>query len=217
MKLKHLSQFLFISFILFPVHVPAFAQPLPGSYYDFTEATKDKPVTRNPHTLILYRPQNNGDLNDIHCWLRLENEQGEDVTYTACKAAYEWVNSSTVLPQKNSMDFSRVFNGRKINLVSYKKSYYLAGGMAMHMNLDPGKYKISVYTPKDRQYNFTYPVEGTRPFEWKSNIFEYDTDNPATVLFVIPTTNDNGFYNGGWYIDYKSPVFLKNRTVPKME
>ena len=87
----------------------------------------------------------------------------------------------------------------------------------MHMNIKPGRYKISFYTPVDQQFNFEYSVEGTRPFEWKSNTFEYDTANPTTVIFVTPTTNDNGFYNGGWNIDYKAPTYFKNRTVPKME
>ncbi|WP_177206240.1 hypothetical protein [Treponema bryantii] len=37
-----------------------------------------------------------------------------------------------------------------------------------------------------------------------NSFFEYNTENPTKVIFVTPTRNDNGFYNGGWIIDYKS-------------
>ena len=145
------------------------AQPMPGSLQDIWEATKDKPVTVNPYTLIIYRPQNNGIINNIRCFLKLEDEEGNDVTHQNCRA----------------------------------DKYYISGGMAIHLELKKGRYKISFYTPKDKQNNFVYPTAGTRPFEWKSNVFEYNTENPAKVIFLYPTMNDNGFYNGGWFIDYK--------------
>ena len=85
----------------------------------------------------------------------------------------------------------------------------------MHLTLKPGKYKILFYTPVDKQNGFSYSEEGTRPFEWKSNVFDYDTENPAKVIFVSPVVNENGFYNGGWHIDGKSPKFFKNTTIPK--
>lgn len=163
------------------------AQSVPGSYYDFVEATKDMPVQHDKTKLIIYRQENNGEMNDIRCFLRLEDENGNDVTYTAATATYEWMN----IPDKAN---------------NYKKTYYLSGGMAMHLSLKPGKYKISFYTPTDKQNNFTYPVAGTKPFEWKSNVFEYNTENPAKVIFLTATTSDNGFYNGGWFIHYKAPV-----------
>ena len=91
--------------------------------------------------------------------------------------------------------------------------------MAMHLKLKKGRYKISLYTPVDQQNNFVYPesgeeartalqsgvVEYSQPqtFQWESNVFEYNTENPTKVIFVTPTRNDNGFYNGGWVIDYK--------------
>ena len=81
----------------------------------------------------------------------------------------------------------------------------------MYLLLQPGKYKISVYTPKDQQY--LAKIENKN--EWTSNVFEYDTENPAKVLFVSPTANDNGFYNGGWHIDFKAPKYFKF-TKPKM-
>ena len=177
-----------LSFILACLFMPAAlsAQPVPGSYYDFMDAVKDMPVQHDKQSLIIYRPDNKGNMNYIRCFLRLQDEQGNDVTYTACKATYEWVSIPDVVNQ-------------------YKKTYYLSGGMAMHLSLKKGKYKITLYTPVDQQANFTYPEAGTTPFEWQSNTFLYNTENPTKVIFVTPTQNENGFYNGGWFIDYKSP------------
>ena len=89
----------------------------------------------------------------------------------------------------------------------------------MHLKLTKGRYKISLYTPVNQQNNCVYPESGeeartalqsgvveysqTKAFQWESNIFEYNTENPTKVIFVTPTRNDNGFYNGGWVIDYK--------------
>ncbi len=162
------------------------SQPVPGSYNDFIDATKDLPAGHDKTSLIIYRPDNVGVLNDIRCFLRLEDEEGNDVTYstTAVTATYEWVS----IPDRAN---------------NYKKKYYLSGGMAMHLKLKKGRYKISLYTPVDQQNNFTYPQIETPPFQWESNVFEYNTENPTRVIFVTPTRNDNGFYNGGWVIDYR--------------
>lgn len=164
-----------------------FAQPVPGSYYDFIEATKNLPAGHDKTSLIIYRPDNVGVLNDIRCFLRLEDEEGNDVTYSACKATYEWMSTRDIIRH-------------------YKKTYYLSGGMAMHLKLKKGRYKISLYTPTDHQNNFTYAEAKAKPFQWESNVFEYDTENPTKVIFVTPTRNDNGFYDGGWKIDYKAPL-----------
>ena len=172
-------------FLLLIISFPLFAQPVPGSYYDFLDATKDLPAGHDKTSLIIYRPDNIGVLNDIRCFLRLENEQGNDVTYSAATATYEWVS----IPDR-------------IN--NYKKKYYLSGGMAMHLKLKKGRYKISLYTPVDQQNNFTYAEADVKPFQWESNVFEYNTENPTKVIFVSPTRNDNGFYNGGWVIDYRA-------------
>ena len=174
-----------VFFVLLIVIAPLFAQPVPGSYYDFLDATKDLPAGHDKTSLIIYRPDNIGVLNDIRCFLRLENEQGNDVTYSAATATYEWVS----IPDR-------------IN--NYKKKYYLSGGMAMHLKLKKGCYKISLYTPVDQQNNFTYAEADVKPFQWESNVFEYNTENPTKVIFVSPTRNDNGFYNGGWVIDYRA-------------
>ena len=164
---------------------PLFSQPVPGSYYDFIDATKDIPAGHDKQSLIIYRADNVGVLNDIRCFLRLEDEEGNDVTYTACTATYEWMSTPDIIR-------------------NYKHTYFLSGGMAMHLKLKKGRYKISLYTPTDQQNNFTYAEADAKPFQWESNVFEYNTENPTKVIFVTPTRNDNGFYNGGWVIDYKN-------------
>ncbi len=178
------------------------AQPVPGSYYDFVDATKDLPAGHDKTSLIIYRPDNVGVLNDIRCFLRIQDEAGQDITYDTSyiTATYEWMSTPDIIR-------------------NYKHTYFLSGGMAMHLKLKKGRYKISLYTPVNQQNNFVYPesgeeartalqsgvVEYSQPqaFQWESNVFEYNTENPTKVIFVTPTRNDNGFYNGGWVIDYK--------------
>lgn len=184
---------------LFPALLQA--QALAGSYYDFLDATKDMPAGHDKTQLIIYRPQNSEIINEIRCFLRIEDEDGKDITYDTSKinATYEWTNSN---PDE---------------IFKYKKTYWLSGGCAMHLKLKKGKYKISFYTPIDKQNNWTYPKSDTKPFQWESNVFEYNTENPTKVIFLVPTANDNGFYNGGWYIDYKAPVYLKQQALPKRQ
>lgn len=170
--------------VLLLAFLPLTAQPVPGSYYDFIDATKDMPAGHDKQSLIIYRKDNIGVLNDIRCFLRLEDEEGNDVTYTACTATYEWMSTPDIIR-------------------NYKHTYFLSGGMAMHLKLKKGRYKISLYTPVDQQNNFVYAEADAKPFQWESNVFEYNTENPTKVIFVTPTRNDNGFYNGGWVIDYR--------------
>lgn len=146
----------------------------------------------NPWELIIYRPENTANLNEVRCWLKIQDENGNDVTYTAAKATYEWATIPNVVNK-------------------YKKTYYLSGGMAMHLNIKSGKYIFTVSTPPDKQY--PYPSKNRE--EWKSNAFYYDTSNPAKVIFVYPEANDNGFYTGQWIISAKAPEFYK-WTKPKM-
>lgn len=145
------------------------------------------------HALIIYRPINNGDMNDIKCYIKILDENDNDVTYSATKVFYAWIDQPHVY-------------------YSYKKSYYLLGGIAMHVYFKPGKYKISVYTPKDAQNGFICENQE----EWVSNTFYYNTENKLNVLFVSPTANDNVFYNGGWFLDYKAPKF-RFMTIPHIE
>lgn len=164
----------------------------------FYQLAAEKPdIKFNSWELIIYRPENSSSnyhgMNEVRCWFKLEDEEGNDVTYTKCKATYEWAS----MPDK-------------VNF--YEKSYYLSGGMAMHLIIQSGKYKISFYTPEDKQFGVKTPEKKT----WTSNVFEYDTDNPAKVLFVYPGANDNGFYDGSWIVDYRAPKWFKF-TKPKMK
>ena len=130
----------------------------------------------------------------------------EDVTYTKAKANYEFVADRKKAPVLDTTSISKMFKYTgEAPAYNYKKTYYLSGGMAMHLLIQKGKYKIIVYTPKDHASFF--PT--TNKDDWISNVFEYDTENPTKVIFVSPTVNDNGFYNGGWHIGYKAPQFWK--------
>lgn len=143
-------------------------------------------IRHTPWELIIYRPENGGDMNEVRCWLKIEDENGNDVTKTAAKAEYEWAS----IPGKK---------------YKYRRDFYLSGGMAAHINIKSGKYRISVYTPKNSQYPYNFETKD----DWVSNSFSYNTENPAKVIFVVPTANENGFYNGGWFIDYKCPEWFK--------
>ena len=143
-------------------------------------------LKHNPWELIIYRPVNSQKINEVRCWLKIEDMDGNDVTYTAARATYEWAS----IP-------NRVNN--------YERTYYLMGGMAMHLhNIKPGKYKFTFCTPADKQYPFP-----NKKRNWNSNEFIYDTNNPAKVIFVYPTVGESGFYNGGWIISAKAPEFFK--------
>ena len=182
----------------------------------YTEKFSDlkTPLHHNQWSLIIYRPVNNEPLNSVRCWVKLEDaETGEDVTYTKTKARYEWTSDTKIIHKNDPRSFYSIFKpDNTAKLYDYQRTYYLSGGMAMHLNLKPGKYKITVYTPKDKTNGF----KTDNKEDWPSNTFYYDTDNPARVIFVSPTANDNGFYNGGWYIDYKAAKFFKI-TIPLME
>lgn len=151
-------------------------------------------IKHNPWELIIYRPQNTEVINDIRCWLKIEDMDGNDVTFSAAWATYEWVSVPKVVNK-------------------YERSYWLSGGVAMHLNIKPGRYKMTVSTPSDRQW--PYPSENRD--EWKSNEFIYDTENPAKVIFVYPGMNENGFYDGRWIISGRAPKYFKQATIPDMK
>lgn len=162
----------------------------------FSSQITSQDVTFPSWELIIYRPQNNGDINDVRCYLRVLDMEDNDVTYSAIKATYEWID----IP-----DIANYYRGK----------YYLSGGMAMHLNLKKGKYKISFYTPSDKTNLFELPEDKkNQAFQWESNTFYYNTENPTKVIFLTPTANTNGFYDGGWWIDYKAPKYVKKRALP---
>ena len=147
-------------------------------------------VKHNPWELIIYRSENKTDFNYIRCFVRIEDENGNDVSKTKVKATYEWATIPNVVNK-------------------YKNKLYLDGGMAMHLHLRPGKYRFSVYTPRESYQGFELAKGIENQNQWESNVFEYDTENPTKVIFVTPVVNDNGFYKGEWWIDYKAPQFFK--------
>ena len=113
----------------------------------------DSPLHFNQWELLIYRPENSGTMNNIRCWLKLEDENGNDVTYSKCKATYYYANNVVKDKKAETMQFGSIFHRSAPRQVfEYQKSYFLEGGLVMYLLLKPGKYKISVYTPKDQQY-----------------------------------------------------------------
>ena len=133
-----------------------------------------------------------GALDEVRCYLKIEDKDGNDVTYDSTRASYEWVSEHRTL-------------------YSYEKSYYLSGGMAMHLGLPKGKYKLTFYTPVEKQNGYVLPSRNAKEkqHEWVSNEYFLDTENRPKIIFVTPTANENGFYNGGWRITNTAPSFYK--------
>ncbi len=212
--MKKIYKAIFFTFIFFLTLLSPSSQPLtsPSDHsswaIDPETKTQSAGIHFNPWELIIYRPENTEKMNMTRCWIKIEDTvTGRDVTYdkeVIRKAEYEWVANSKVF-YKDPNDFWRwlMRHGQVYTLHSYQKSYYLDGGMAMHLNLAPGSYKITVSTPKDQHFW----VKAENSGSWESNEFFYNTENPLKVIFVCPTANNNGFYNGGWWIDYKAPEF----------
>ena len=154
--------------------------------FSFLFAAFSQDIKHNPWSLIIYRSENDSRLNTVRSYVRIQDMDGNDVIGTKAKAFYEW-----------TCDKGKYYG--------YKKNPYLIGGMAMHLNLKKGKYRISVFTPESELEFF----EGEAKGEWKSEAFIYDTENPLKVIFVYPGANENGFYNGTWYVSYKAPLWHK--------
>ena len=164
---KNIIKALLLLFLFFPIY-----------------PEEQEEVHFNPWELIIYRSENTTDINDIRCYLKITDEEGNDVTYSSCKATYEWVTI-------------------KDRINNYQKSYYLTGGMAMHLNIKKGRYYISFSTKaEDLEYS-----DITARNEWNSNELFYDTDKSVKVLFVYPEEDDNGFYKGSWKVSYTAPRF----------
>ncbi len=157
---------------------------------------KENPENQQKWTqreVIIYRPQNKDSLNEVRCFLKVTDMYENDVTNSNTSANYAW------------------FYSKKI-LLPYEKSFYLKGGMAMHLWLKEGEYFLEFYTPQSEQKIFAYSGNANLPQEksdWKSNKYYLNTKNMPNVIFINPTANENGFFNGGWHIDYKAPKFYK--------
>lgn len=173
---------------------------------EYQRFTDDSPLHHNQWELLIYRPINKGNMNITRCWLKLTDENDNIIPKTDYSATYFYPDSVVKDPKEGLPYFGSIFHHtgpRKV--YNYQRSHYLDGGMIMHLTLKPGKYKISFYTPQDQHFFVKTPQNP----EWNSNIYEYDTNNPAKVIFVSPTVNENGFYNGGWLVDYKAPSFFE--------
>ncbi len=196
---KMKKTFLFLAFLFF----------LPDAIFFGQEKGQNQgKIHFNPWQLIIYRPQNTEEMNMTRSYVKIEDGlTGQEVTYDESrirKAQYEWVSNSKVF-YKDTNDFWRwlMRHGQVYSLHSYKKKLYLDGGMAIHLNIAPGKYKITVYTKKEDAFFVKTENKG----DWLSNEFYYDTENPLKVIFVCPTADQNGFYTGAWHIDYKAPQY----------
>lgn len=212
---KFLSLFvcIFVQNIFLNAQVKMPELPQTVDPFEMAGIERQEPLKPNWWTLIIYRPENSGTMNDVRCFLQILNAQtDEDVTLTCAKIGYQYIPD---LPDSKKVDpksIAYMFTRTKIPLYTYKKTPFLSGGMAMYLYIKSGKYKFSVSTPKEKTNDFITENDG----DWTSNVFYYDTENPTNVIFVSPTANENGFYNGGWFIDYKAPEFYKF-TKPKQE
>ncbi len=140
------------------------------------------------HSLEIYRPENYGALNTVPCLLRIADAEGNDATDCIRDISFSWYYDM----QHDHKWTHRYYRG------------CFTGGTIIHLDMKPGVYRISVYTPADMQ-----DIYGEQDGEaWQSNEFVYDTSAPALkVIFVSPTADDNGFYNGGWHVSHRAPSY----------
>ena len=149
-------------------------------------------------SLNIYRPENKGALNTIPCLIRITDMEGNDVADAITHLSYNWYYELRTLNWRGEpKTLHRYFNG------------CFTGGVVVHLLTKPGKYLISVYTPPEHQqdYGDTAGNLGGQKRTWESNTFTYDTTHKPNVIFVSPTANDNGFFNGGWHVDYRASKF----------
>lgn len=135
--------------------------------------------------LEIYRPENFGAMNDVPCMLSVTDEDGNDASDKIISISFSWYYEMQWL--------HRHYNG------------CMTGGTVIHLHMKSGVYHITVHTPPESQNNL---VPDNRN-EWTSNTFVFNTENQPHVIFVSPTANQNGFYTGGWHIDYRAPKFYK--------
>ena len=155
--------------------------------------------------LIIYRPQNSDNINLVRCFVKIEDEDGNDVTG---------------IQSKNS--FAYMDRPGDLRWYQNQERPYLDGGMACHLFLNTHlgqRYRISVYTPKRDVEGFD--VRESLKTDWDSDVFVYDSSrvensvdgnyNPLRVLFVYPTADENWFYRPHWAIGYRAPTYLGDR------
>ena len=144
--------------------------------------------------LQIYRPENKGALNSVPCLIRITDMDGNDASQSITHISYNWYYELRPLNWRGEPHFlNTYFDG------------CFSGGVIVHLLTKPGKYLVSVYTPVEKQQGL---LAGEKR-EWLSNTFTYDTSHAPKVIFVSPTANDNGFFNGGWHIDWRAPKFFQ--------
>lgn len=141
-------------------------------------------------SLEIYRPSNYGTMDDIPCLLKITDTEGNDAWDKIISISYSWYNDMRNTPHWSHTYYNGCFTG----------------GCVIHLEMQKGTYLISVCTPPEHQRNYL----PDHPEEWQSNTFKYTVGAPALkVIFVNPTANQNGFYNGGWHVDYRAPKYYK--------
>ena len=158
-------------------------------------------AARSLAALEIYRPENHGALNTIPCLIRVTDEDGADASDRIRHISYNWYYEMP-LPNwsRQPKMLNRYFNG------------CFTGGVVVHLLMQPGRYLISVTTPVEKQQDYVIAErhsDAAVPRAWVSNTFLYDTAHRPNVVFVSPTANDNGFFNGGWHIDYRAPRYYR--------
>lgn len=165
--------------------------------------------------LEIYRPENAGSLNAIPCLFRITDESGADASARIRHISYNWYYE---LPRP-------AFSSQPKKLHKYFNGCF-SGGAVVHLIMEPGVYRISVYTPASLQQGYhdehaELHRVSAEPFEWTSDEFVYDSRAPfpagkPRVIWVSPCADDNCFFNGRWHIGAKSPAFYQS-TKPRME
>ena len=146
------------------------------------------------HALELYRPENRGDMNDVPCLIKITDMEGNDAWDSITALSYSW-----------HYDIHTNLWQEKCLCHAYWKGCF-TGGCVVHLGLKSGKYRISVYTPKESQLDY----ERLTGEDWQSNEFVYDTERKELkVIFISPTADDSGVYDGGWHVDHIAPAYYR--------
>ncbi|MBQ2551757.1 MAG: hypothetical protein II563_02775 [Treponema sp.] len=141
------------------------------------------------YSLEIYRPSNFGLMDEIPCILKITDMDGNDASDKIISISVTWYDGMQTDPHWTHKYYDGCFTG----------------GAIVHLEMQRGTYKISVSTPKEHQRDY---LPGNTE-EWTSNEFTYKTGSPALkVIFISPTANQNGFYTGGWHIDYRAPKYF---------
>ena len=189
--------------------------------------------------LEIYRPENYGALNTIPCLLRVTDLDGNDASAQIAHLSYNWYYELPLpnwsrQPKTLNRYFNGCFTGGVVLHLLMKPGKYLisvytpvdkqqdyaiaenhastaeSAGTAAEASTSATVGNVPTADASGRRAGAAVISDvDTAPREWRSNTFAYDTAHKPRVIFVSPTANDNGFFNGGWHIDYKAPQFYQ--------